>query len=147
MCHLEDFDHVLRAPAYYDSGNGMAYALLLHGWIDAFGVSNVAIRMPSVLFGVGLPDENAHAPNEKLDLGNFHNGIIASAYLYEEIAALDGRLDNAAELHRECLTAGTVPASESRQNSSSHSSITRSRSSDVIILPMEGSMRIGSVSG
>ena len=35
--------------------------------------------LPSVLFGVGLPDENAHAPDEKLDLGNFHNGIIASA--------------------------------------------------------------------
>src|SRR4029079_2756527 len=42
--------------------------------------------LPSVLFGVGLPDENAHAPNEKLDLGNFHGGIIASAYLYDEIA-------------------------------------------------------------
>ena len=39
-----------------------------------------------MLFGVGLPDENAHAPNEKLDLGNFHGGIIASAFLYDEIA-------------------------------------------------------------
>ncbi|HEX6323711.1 MAG TPA: dipeptidase [Vicinamibacterales bacterium] len=43
------------------------------------------LGLPSVLFGVGLPDENAHAPNEKLDLGNFHNGIIASAILYEEM--------------------------------------------------------------
>jgi acetylornithine deacetylase/succinyl-diaminopimelate desuccinylase-like protein len=43
------------------------------------------LGLPSVLFGVGLPDENAHAPNEKLDLGNFHNGIIASAYLYNEV--------------------------------------------------------------
>jgi hypothetical protein len=33
-----------------------------------------------------LPDENAHAPNEKLDLANFHNGIISAALLYEEIA-------------------------------------------------------------
>ena len=39
----------------------------------------------------GLPDENAHAPNEKLDLGNFHNGIIASAYLYDEIGRGDGK--------------------------------------------------------
>jgi acetylornithine deacetylase/succinyl-diaminopimelate desuccinylase-like protein len=46
------------------------------------------LGLPSVLFGVGLPDENAHAPDEKLDLGNFHNGIIASAYLYQEIANL-----------------------------------------------------------
>ena len=26
------------------------------------------LGLPSVLFGVGLPDETAHAPNEKLDL-------------------------------------------------------------------------------
>jgi acetylornithine deacetylase/succinyl-diaminopimelate desuccinylase-like protein len=46
------------------------------------------LGLPSVLFGVGLPDENAHAPNEKLDLGNFHGGIIASAYLYDEVAGI-----------------------------------------------------------
>ncbi|MEX2270809.1 MAG: dipeptidase [Vicinamibacterales bacterium] len=48
------------------------------------------LGLPSVLFGVGLPDENAHAPNEKLDLGNFHNGVIASAFLYDEIGKLRG---------------------------------------------------------
>ena len=47
------------------------------------------LGLPSVLFGVGLPDENAHAPDEKLDLGNFHNGVIASAYLYQEIANIE----------------------------------------------------------
>ncbi len=45
------------------------------------------LGVPAVLFGVGLPDENAHAPNERLDLGNFHNGIVSAAVLYEEIAA------------------------------------------------------------
>ncbi len=49
------------------------------------------LGLPSVLFGVGLPDENAHAPNERLDLGNFHNGIIASAILYDELARTKGR--------------------------------------------------------
>jgi acetylornithine deacetylase/succinyl-diaminopimelate desuccinylase-like protein len=44
------------------------------------------LGVPAVLFGVGLPDENAHAPNERLDLDNFHNGIVASAILYDEIA-------------------------------------------------------------
>jgi acetylornithine deacetylase/succinyl-diaminopimelate desuccinylase-like protein len=44
------------------------------------------LGIPSVLFGVGLPDDHLHAPDEKLDLGNFHNGIIASAFLYQEIA-------------------------------------------------------------
>jgi acetylornithine deacetylase/succinyl-diaminopimelate desuccinylase-like protein len=48
------------------------------------------LGLPAVLFGVGLPDENAHAPNERLDLGNFHNGVIASAILYGELAQTRG---------------------------------------------------------
>jgi acetylornithine deacetylase/succinyl-diaminopimelate desuccinylase-like protein len=58
------------------------------GSIPVVSTFQEELGLPSVLFGVGLPDENAHAPNEKLDLGNFHNGIIASAYLYEEMAHL-----------------------------------------------------------
>jgi acetylornithine deacetylase/succinyl-diaminopimelate desuccinylase-like protein len=60
------------------------------GSIPVVSTFQQELGLPSVLFGVGLPDENAHAPNEKLDLGNFHNGIIASAFLYEEIASLNG---------------------------------------------------------
>jgi acetylornithine deacetylase/succinyl-diaminopimelate desuccinylase-like protein len=55
------------------------------GSIPVVSTFQEELGLPSVLFGVGLPDENAHAPNEKLDLGNFHGGIIASACLYEEI--------------------------------------------------------------
>ena len=60
------------------------------GSIPVVSTFQEELGVPSVLFGVGLPDENAHAPNEKLDLGNFHNGIIASAYLYDEIARNTG---------------------------------------------------------
>jgi acetylornithine deacetylase/succinyl-diaminopimelate desuccinylase-like protein len=56
------------------------------GSIPVVSTFQEELGLPSVLFGVGLPDENAHAPNEKLDLGNFHGGIIASAYLYDEIS-------------------------------------------------------------
>jgi acetylornithine deacetylase/succinyl-diaminopimelate desuccinylase-like protein len=56
------------------------------GSIPVVSTFQEELGLPSVLFGVGLPDENAHAPNEKLDVSNFHNGIIASAILYEEIA-------------------------------------------------------------
>jgi acetylornithine deacetylase/succinyl-diaminopimelate desuccinylase-like protein len=56
------------------------------GSIPVVATFQEILGLPSVLFGVGLPDENAHAPNEKLDLGNFHGGIIASAYLYDEVA-------------------------------------------------------------
>jgi acetylornithine deacetylase/succinyl-diaminopimelate desuccinylase-like protein len=58
------------------------------GSIPVVSTFQEELGLPSVLFGVGLPDENAHAPNEKLDLSNFHNGIIASAHLYEEIASI-----------------------------------------------------------
>ena len=44
------------------------------------------LDIPSVLFGIGLPDENAHAPNEKLDLGNFYGGIRSSAYFLDELS-------------------------------------------------------------
>ena len=56
------------------------------GSIPVVSTFQEELGLPSVLFGVGLPDENAHAPNEKLDVSNFHNGIISSAYLYDEIA-------------------------------------------------------------
>ena len=61
------------------------------GSIPVVSTFQEELGLPSVLFGVGLPDENAHAPNERLDLGNFHNGIIASAYLYREIANVTAR--------------------------------------------------------
>jgi acetylornithine deacetylase/succinyl-diaminopimelate desuccinylase-like protein len=60
------------------------------GSIPVVATFQQELGVPSVLFGVGLPDENAHAPNEKLDLGNFHGGIISAAYLYQEIAQLRG---------------------------------------------------------
>src|SRR5215204_4408940 len=57
------------------------------GSIPVVSTFSEELGLPTVLFGIGLPDENAHAPNEKLDLANFHNGVIASAHLYNEIAS------------------------------------------------------------
>ena len=56
------------------------------GSIPVVSTFQEELGLPSVLFGVGLPDENAHAPNEKLDVANFHGGVISSAILYGEIA-------------------------------------------------------------
>jgi acetylornithine deacetylase/succinyl-diaminopimelate desuccinylase-like protein len=56
------------------------------GSIPVVSTFHEELGVPAVLFGVGLPDENAHAPNEKLDVANFHNGILASAFLYDEVA-------------------------------------------------------------
>jgi len=56
------------------------------GSIPVVATFQQELGVPSVLFGVGLPDDRIHAPNEKLDLGNFFNGVVASAYLYDEVA-------------------------------------------------------------
>ena len=58
------------------------------GSIPVVSTFKEVLGVPTVLFGIGLPDENSHAPNEKLDLGNFFSGTIASAFLYQEIATV-----------------------------------------------------------
>ena len=52
------------------------------GSIPIVGLFDQQLGIPSVLMGFGLPDDNLHAPNEKLHLPNFHRGIEAvAAYL------------------------------------------------------------------
>ena len=85
-----DNPFVQAAGRAIEQGFGQRAGVQPRGRIDSGGRrrSRRSSGCRRVLFGVGLPDENAHAPNEKLDLGNFHNGVIASAYLYEEIGEL-----------------------------------------------------------
>jgi acetylornithine deacetylase/succinyl-diaminopimelate desuccinylase-like protein len=45
-------------------------------------------KVPCVLLGFGLPDENAHAPDEHLAIENYYGGIRAIAHLYEDLASL-----------------------------------------------------------
>jgi acetylornithine deacetylase/succinyl-diaminopimelate desuccinylase-like protein len=86
---MTEFDnkYVRAAGRAIEQGFGQAPVFNREGGsIPVVSTFQEELGLPSVLFGIGLPDENAHAPDEKLDLGNFHNGIIASAYLYQEIA-------------------------------------------------------------
>jgi acetylornithine deacetylase/succinyl-diaminopimelate desuccinylase-like protein len=83
-----DNPYVQAAGRAIEQGFGRAPIFTREGGsIPVVSTFQEELGLPSVLFGVGLPDENAHAPNEKLDVGNFHNGIIASAVLYNEIAS------------------------------------------------------------
>jgi acetylornithine deacetylase/succinyl-diaminopimelate desuccinylase-like protein len=90
---MAEFDspYIRAAGRAIEKGFGQAPVFTREGGsIPVVATFQAELGIPSVLFGVGLPDENAHAPNEKLDLGNFHGGVIASAHLYEEIAKLRG---------------------------------------------------------
>jgi len=45
-------------------------------------------KVPCVLLGFGLPDENAHAPDEHIALENYFAGIKSVALFYEQLATL-----------------------------------------------------------
>jgi acetylornithine deacetylase/succinyl-diaminopimelate desuccinylase-like protein len=46
------------------------------------------LHADSLLLGLGLPDDNAHSPNEKFDLGCFAKGQLMSAYLWQELSRI-----------------------------------------------------------
>jgi acetylornithine deacetylase/succinyl-diaminopimelate desuccinylase-like protein len=44
-----------------------------------------ALKIPSVMMGFGLPDDNLHAPNEKFHIPNFHHGIETICLFFEKL--------------------------------------------------------------
>ena len=59
------------------------------GSIPVVNVFQTILNAPTILLGFGLPDENAHSPDENFDLGNFHKGIITAAYYLDELSKLN----------------------------------------------------------
>ncbi|NLE39118.1 MAG: dipeptidase [Pirellulaceae bacterium] len=51
-----------------------------------------ALGVDTLLLGWGQGDDNAHSPNEKFSLADFHRGIKASARLWEELAICPTKL-------------------------------------------------------
>lgn len=50
------------------------------------------LGLDTVLLGFGLPDENAHAPDEHIDLDNFFGGIRTSVHFFNELPRfMDGK--------------------------------------------------------
>ena len=43
------------------------------------------LKVPSVMMGFGLPDDNLHAPNEKFHIPNFHKGIETICLFFEKL--------------------------------------------------------------
>jgi len=61
------------------------------GSIPVVATFDEMLGAPCVLMGIGLHDDNLHAPNEKIDLDQFYTGIEAAAYLMEELGAIKGK--------------------------------------------------------
>jgi acetylornithine deacetylase/succinyl-diaminopimelate desuccinylase-like protein len=45
------------------------------------------LKIPSVMMGLGLPDDNLHAPNEKFHIPNFYHGIEAIILFFGRLGA------------------------------------------------------------
>ncbi|MXW03963.1 MAG: dipeptidase [Gemmatimonadetes bacterium] len=54
------------------------------GSIPVVAMFEEILGLPTVLMAFGLPDCDAHAPNEKFHLPNFYRGIDSAAWFYEE---------------------------------------------------------------
>ncbi len=65
-----------KAPVFIGTG----------GSIGPVGSFDRVLKLPQVMIGVGLPDDQIHAPNEKFTLSQFFGGIVTMTVLYDEIA-------------------------------------------------------------
>jgi acetylornithine deacetylase/succinyl-diaminopimelate desuccinylase-like protein len=55
------------------------------GSIPIVGDFESYLKIPSVMMGFGLPDDNLHAPNEKFHIANFYRGIESVIGFFEEL--------------------------------------------------------------
>lgn len=84
-----DHPAVVAAARAMESGFGKPAVFIgTGGTIGPVSSFDRILQLPQVLFGVGLPDDAIHAPNEKFTLRQFFGGIKAIAHLYDELATL-----------------------------------------------------------
>jgi acetylornithine deacetylase/succinyl-diaminopimelate desuccinylase-like protein len=43
------------------------------------------LKIPSIMMGMGLPDDNLHAPNEKFHIPNFYRGIESLIRFFQKL--------------------------------------------------------------
>ena len=59
------------------------------GSIPIVGDLECHLKIPTVMMGFGLPDDNLHAPNEKFHIANFHRGTKSIILFFEELGRGD----------------------------------------------------------
>jgi acetylornithine deacetylase/succinyl-diaminopimelate desuccinylase-like protein len=76
-----------KAQAALEKGFGKRAVFIREGGSIPFVTQmHDTFRVPCVLIGFGLPDENAHAPDEHIALENYFGGIKAVAHFYSDLA-------------------------------------------------------------
>ena len=70
-----------------ERGFGKAPVMIREGGsIPVVSVLKQVLGIDTILLGLGLPDDNAHSPNEKFHLPDYQRGIETAAWLLEEMA-------------------------------------------------------------
>jgi acetylornithine deacetylase/succinyl-diaminopimelate desuccinylase-like protein len=78
-----------KAQAALEKGFGKKAVFIREGGSIPFVTQmHDTFKVPCVLIGFGLPDENAHAPDEHISLENYFGGIKAIAHFYADLATL-----------------------------------------------------------
>ena len=78
-----------KAQAALERGFGRKAVFIREGGSIPFVTQMYdTFKVPCVLLGFGLPDENAHAPDEHIALENYFGGIKAIANFYSDLATL-----------------------------------------------------------
>ncbi len=86
---LTPIDHpaIRAASRAFEKGFGASPVFVREGGtIPVVTTLAETLGLSTVLMGVGLPDENAHAPNERMDLGNYQNGIVSVAHFFDQFS-------------------------------------------------------------
>ena len=78
MRHLEPSKGFGKAPVMIREG----------GSIPVVSDLKATLGMDTILLGLGLPDDNAHSPNEKFHLPDYQKDIETMAWLLEELSTV-----------------------------------------------------------
>jgi acetylornithine deacetylase/succinyl-diaminopimelate desuccinylase-like protein len=82
-----DHPAIAAAARAMEAGFGKAPVFIgTGGTIGPVSSFDRILNLPQVMIGVGLPDDQIHAPNEKFNLSQFFGGIKTMACLYDELA-------------------------------------------------------------
>jgi acetylornithine deacetylase/succinyl-diaminopimelate desuccinylase-like protein len=72
----------------YERGFGAKPVFLRSGGtLPVVAMLNRTLQVPVIMIGFGLPDDSAHAPNEKFTLANFYRGVDTSIHFMQALAS------------------------------------------------------------
>ena len=84
-----DSPYICAAKQSIEAGFGVAPVLIREGGsIPIVAKFQEALGADCLLLGWGLDDDNAHSPNEKFRLADYHHGIETSAHLWHQLAGI-----------------------------------------------------------